>query len=718
MKTEDTKKAFGKEATKAFAQNSISDGNLRTFCSRVFMKSGMVSSLWLGLLIVGSSTATSHAWQKMGYVYCDSNGNGVIDSADLPVPGVLVVVTNVSGTFSNANWTPADGFFIMELPAGPGSYVDYIHPLTLPKGTTAVLPAWHSFTITASVVYATNNFLIQTSPAIAVTKDCPPSPVAPGGTLVYTGTVTNTGTVTLTNVFVVDDQPAPNTPVLGPITLHPGTGTNFSGSYIVTSVTNVSTHTVTTLTTNAVTTLATNAVTTFTTNIVTVTVTNNSGTVTVTNTTITVTTNAAGQFFGTINPVLPAVVNRFIVPPGLNGLTYADQDEGYAATQFYSTRKDDSGTSYFETITAGTAAVVDRFGASSGNFDSLAFAAPDVGYGPVIFYYLRHDNAGVSTFGTITPGGTVGVAAAHFVVGNNFDSLTFSATDVGYGANLFYYVRHDAAGLSTFGTINPALPGTITDRFTVGDNVDALVFTATDVGAGYGADNFYYLRHDNAGVSTFGTISVTGLTTATVTDRFAVGPNATELTFTPTDTGYGPNLFYFLRGGVGPSTNTVTTITTNTVGVITTNTVGVVTTNTVGVVTTNTVPVLTTNAVTTITTNIVAGVETDTVTASGTEICCSRTVTATASCSSSVQPVRPVIVGFGVPPSHLSEGAFGLSFSTQIGVSYTVQCKGSLSDPTWTDLPNMPVVGIGGVLTVTDSTGVQPRRLYRVIVTR
>src|SRR5437588_13115276 len=101
------------------------------------MKSSIASSLWLGLLIVGASTATSHAWQKMGHVYCDANRNGVIDSGDVPMPGLLVVVTNVSGTFSNASWTGNDGFFIMQLPSRADSYVDYIHPLTLPRGITA-----------------------------------------------------------------------------------------------------------------------------------------------------------------------------------------------------------------------------------------------------------------------------------------------------------------------------------------------------------------------------------------------------------------------------------------------------------------------------------------------------------------------------------------------------------------------------------------------------
>src|SRR5208282_6866272 len=86
--------------------------------------------------------------------------------------------------------------------------------------------------------------------------------------------------------------------------------------------------------------------------------------------------------------------------------------------------------------------------------------------------------------------------------------------------------------------------------------------------------------------STFGTILLnppSPPTTATVTDRFTVGTNATELTFTATDVAFGPNLFYFLRGlGVGTTTNSVTTYTTNTVTTYTTNSVvSFTTTNTV-----------------------------------------------------------------------------------------------------------------------------------------
>jgi uncharacterized repeat protein (TIGR01451 family) len=70
-----------------------------------------------------------------------------------------------------------------------------------------------------------------TTPAIRVTKNCPATPTAPGDLLVFSGTVSNAGNITLVNVTVVDNQPAPNTPVLGPITLAPGEVRTFTASY-------------------------------------------------------------------------------------------------------------------------------------------------------------------------------------------------------------------------------------------------------------------------------------------------------------------------------------------------------------------------------------------------------------------------------------------------------------------------------------------------------
>src|SRR2546423_4086099 len=112
-------------------------------------------------LLFAASLINSHAWIKVGHVYCDANTNGTIDAGDLPVQSVLVVVTNVSGTFSNWSWTTAEGLFVMLLPDQPDQYVDFIHPATLPSGTTSVSPAFSSFATTTNQTVVTNNFLIQ-----------------------------------------------------------------------------------------------------------------------------------------------------------------------------------------------------------------------------------------------------------------------------------------------------------------------------------------------------------------------------------------------------------------------------------------------------------------------------------------------------------------------------------------------------------------------------
>lgn len=617
------------------------------------------------------------------------------------VPPALGGLYTFTGTVSNSGNVTLINVFVVD--NQPTNNTPVIGPLTLAPGASANFSGSYIAptdccevidTVTArgqdrcsgtNVTATSTTFCrLLTRPAIAVDQTCPPDSMPIGSVFTFTGSVTNTGDVVLTNVFVRSSQPN-NTRLLGPIELAPGESEGFSGTYTIMGGTN--------------TTIVTNRSTTVTTNTTTVVVTNNTGTVT-TNTTTTVTTNGATPTsFGTINSISQATVDRFGVPSGLNGLTYAGEDHGYAATQFYSTRKDTNGTSFFDTITASTGTTTDRFNATTRNFDALTYAAPDLGYGPLQFYYLSRDNAGVSTFGTITPGGVVGVTTDRFVVGSNFDALTFSATDVGYGANLFYYVRHDASGLSTFGTINPALPGTITDRFTVGTNVHALVFT--DLAApGFGPNNFYYLRRGADGVSTFGTIFVTGLTTATVTDRFTVGTNATELTFTATDAGsFGPNLFYYLRGGAGTVvTNTTTTFTTNTTPTFTTNTTTTFTTNTT----------------TTFTTNSVVFTIPNIVTATGVDICEARTVTATARCSGSGSgQTAPVIGGNGAAPSTYRNGTFTLSFATQNGQVYMLQYKNSIMDATWTDLQS--VTGDGGFMSISDATGGR-MRFYRLVL--
>src|SRR6185503_17790652 len=73
----------------------------------------------------------------------------------------LVVVTNTSGTYSNANWTTTEGLFTVQLPNFPDSFGTFLHPLTLPDGTTEVLPPVITFSTTEAQPIVTNFFLIR-----------------------------------------------------------------------------------------------------------------------------------------------------------------------------------------------------------------------------------------------------------------------------------------------------------------------------------------------------------------------------------------------------------------------------------------------------------------------------------------------------------------------------------------------------------------------------
>jgi hypothetical protein len=632
------------------------------------------------------------------YLSTDPNLNSflALDTANTNVlvsPAIWKDVTYILNHRAGYNYWDVQGaiWYFIGGPAvatPPYPYFNQAAVSQLVSNTLSNAPDWFpqlgdTVAVVVSLTWVVDNQIIiigmpcpGTTPGLAVSVSCPTD----CGFTDFSGMVTNIGNVTLTNVFVLSSQPGDNTPLLGPISLAPGAAAIFTGSYVIPCLTNLTTNTVGMITTNVANVVMTNTLL--------VVTTNNTGAVP---------SNGVASIFGTISPngSTGTAIDRFEVGTNFHGLTYSDSDHGYGATEFYSIRHDDgANANFFDTIvpTGSTGTIADRFTLPQDDFDALTYAAPDVGYGPIIFYYLRHDAGGLSTFGTITPGGVVGVTTDEKVVGTNFVALTFSATDVGYGANLFYYVRRDANCNSIFGTIDPAQGGPVTDRFTIGAGVDALVFTSTDVG--YGADDFYYLRHDSAGNSTFGTIFVTGLTSGNVTDRFLVGTNVVELTFTPTDVLYGPNLFYYLRGMPKPGCSELS-----------------FTTNTITTFTTNIIITFTTNFVTSYSTNIMAAATTNTVAASGEDVCQGRTVTAVDTCfGTSSSPL--VIGGAGIPAPSMSNGAFTWSFSTQNGLSYIVEYKTSLSDPTWTELQT--VAGTGGIVTVTNATAGQPAGFYRL----
>ncbi len=143
-----------------------------------------------------------------------------------------ITLTNVTITST----APTNGVRIFgPMTLAAGEYANYTASFIIPAdfcGTDTVTARGVNIcTLLPVTSSATTTCPIQTAPSITVVKNCPSQPTPHGGLFVFTGSVSNSGNVTLTNVFVVNSQPAANTPVIGPITLAPGARTTFSGSY-------------------------------------------------------------------------------------------------------------------------------------------------------------------------------------------------------------------------------------------------------------------------------------------------------------------------------------------------------------------------------------------------------------------------------------------------------------------------------------------------------
>jgi hypothetical protein len=198
-------------------------------------------------------------------------------------------------------------------------------------------------------------------------------------------------------------------------------------------------------------------------------------------------------------------------------------------------------------------------------YSGLTSADPDVSYGAVNMYFI-HRKGTTDYFSVIVPGSGAASAVDDLkpmsgpggpgtVTGEvGYFGLTFAAADLGYGANLFYYLRSDAStGFTSFGSMDPALLGTSVDQFDLGlGGHNALAFTGTDVG--YGTDKMYFLRLDPVtGFTILGTLNpVTGK----ASDIANLGSVFSTLTFSPTDLGFGVNKFY-TTGEFNPAWQTV-----------------------------------------------------------------------------------------------------------------------------------------------------------------
>jgi hypothetical protein len=88
----------------------------------------------LFVLLLG---AGAYAWHYSGCVYCDANGNGVLDDGDTPLAGVTLVVYKGGQVFGTVV-TDSEGCFSLPLLDRKASYKVMIE---LPHGTAVISPA-------------------------------------------------------------------------------------------------------------------------------------------------------------------------------------------------------------------------------------------------------------------------------------------------------------------------------------------------------------------------------------------------------------------------------------------------------------------------------------------------------------------------------------------------------------------------------------------------
>jgi hypothetical protein len=101
------------------------------------------------LSLIALSTA-SRAAIVNGTVFCDANQDGVIDTGDIGIPGVLVVITNENNSFSNSAVTAPDGSFSIQIPDPSATaavrdplsqiFVETLDGASLPIDSTILIP--------------------------------------------------------------------------------------------------------------------------------------------------------------------------------------------------------------------------------------------------------------------------------------------------------------------------------------------------------------------------------------------------------------------------------------------------------------------------------------------------------------------------------------------------------------------------------------------------
>lgn len=161
------------------------------------------------------------------------------------VPGGVVTYTGTVRNNGNIALTnvvivsdrPSAGTTVFTKPSlAPGESANYSASFTMPAGdcniTTSITVTGNDFCSGIAATGATAiTCSIVTAPGVVVALTCPTGTSTVGSPITYSGTVRNSGNVTLTNVYVVNNQPVPNSPVVGPFTLAPGAIQNFTSTF-------------------------------------------------------------------------------------------------------------------------------------------------------------------------------------------------------------------------------------------------------------------------------------------------------------------------------------------------------------------------------------------------------------------------------------------------------------------------------------------------------
>jgi hypothetical protein len=257
------------------------------------------------------------------------------------------------------------------------------------------------------------------------------------------------------------------------------------------------------------------------------------------------------------------LVPRWSIGGNLAGFHFMAQDlslTGGAANEFYSIKNSGipagGDISAFTFYVPGSGAATNHTDIGSklrsNSYAALTSADPDLGYGSVQFYLIHHKTDG-DYFTHIVPGSATASAVTDLKPmsgpggpatggASGYFGLTFAASNLGYGLNLFYYLRNDpVTGHMKFGTLSPALAGTAADQFDLGANgANALAFTGTDVG--FGVNQMYFQRLDP--ITGFTILSTLNPTSGRASDIANLGSVYSTLTFVPGDVGFGSGQFY------------------------------------------------------------------------------------------------------------------------------------------------------------------------------